>query len=125
MEDQMIEIERVDLAPIKPGETFPEMILEVSELLPVIGEDHLAIGFAPRSFLFTSRVTPARGHGPNLPTQAISHHVLNDSDSTRRDPADKSEADDRCRVRNRSGSRSLSGCAVGLRAPTPVTRVFG
>ena len=64
----MIELVRMDLAAIEASESFSEMLLEIPELLPAVVEDHLSIGLAARSLFVSSRITPTRGHRPNLPT---------------------------------------------------------
>lgn len=64
MVDHVIELERVDLAAIKPGKTLPDVFLEASELRPVVGEDHLGIRLAAGSLFVSSGAIARRAHGP-------------------------------------------------------------
>ncbi len=57
MVDDLVELEGVDLAAVEPGETLPDVLLEISQLLLVVGEDHLGIGLAARSLFASSGVT--------------------------------------------------------------------
>jgi hypothetical protein len=59
--DQVVELERVDLAAVKPGEAVAHVLEQVPQLLLVVGADQR-----------TSRATPRSlsGHGFALPTNA-------------------------------------------------------
>jgi hypothetical protein len=59
--DQLVELERVDLAAVKPGEALAHMLEQAPQLLVVVGADQL-----------TSRATPRSlpGHGFAIPTNA-------------------------------------------------------
>jgi hypothetical protein len=69
VEDHVIELERVDLAAIKSAEALTNVLLQDSQLLPVVLEHDLSISLSARSLLVGCgiAISPARGHA-NLPT---------------------------------------------------------
>ncbi len=67
MVDQLVKLERVDLAAIQPLEPFPHMVKKPSQLLIVISADQLPRGPAPSLLTFNVTNPDRIAHGSNLP----------------------------------------------------------
>jgi hypothetical protein len=72
--DHVIELERVDLAAIKAGKTLPDVFLEASELLPVVGLTTISVSALRRarsSSVPEPSLEEPTGQGTNAETRLV------------------------------------------------------